>query len=812
MSVMHELIFATRTLRRTPRFTLFAALLLAVGIGANTMLFSVAHAILLRPFPFADQERLVIAGEDLIAPRSEITYLEYRDWQSRTMTFTDVAAIGSSDWTWQLRTSVDSVRVRYRAATGNFFGLLGVRPLLGRTFGADDDRRGSARTVVLAHGFWQRQFGGDHSIVGRSIVLSDTPFTVIGVMPPDFRFLSSTDVWTPLVPDLAAIAASIPDGPLDCEDVGVLFAVGRLRPGATVDAAHVDLNRVIADWMREKGRQRHIESRVRPLVDEILGSARVGTWALLAAVAVLLLVACANVAGLLLVRTSSRSRELAVRLALGASRASLAQQLFFEALLLSALAVVVALPVARLGLPVLIALLPPDVPRLADAAIDAQALAFTAAIGLGTAVLSSLTPALRLSRGDLEGVLRRTGTAIVSAGLRQPTRRLLIVAELALAVVLLTTAALLARSIVRLGALDLGFNATQLLAVRMTMPSETMKDPEARALLDRAAQELAQIPGVDSVAGIFLRPLSGPIGIDSPFRLEGQTAASAERNPYVNSETITPRYFQTMQTRLVEGRDFTDDDRATTSPVIIVSEGFARRGWPGESAVGKRLQIDAFDRARPVPPLWTVVGVAADSRYRGLETPTLTVYAPFAQSPDRIDDFMLRISRADENVASLIRQRLRALNGNGGVRIERMDDVVAALERPWQSNLVLFGMFAALTVLLAAAGLYAMLAYSVLEQAREIGVRLVLGASPRRIAADVMAAGARVIAIGSIAGLALSLTFGRLMRSLLFEVSPFDPLALVAATGVLALVAILACLWPAIRAAHIEPAVCLRAE
>jgi predicted permease len=808
---MRELIFAARTLRRAPRFTLFAAALLAVGIGANTMLFSIADAVLLRPFPFDEQDRLVIAGEDLLAPRSEITYLQYQYWRARTRTFDDLAAVGSSDWTWRLRTNADSVGVRYRVASGNFFELLGTRAFLGRVFGPDDDRRGSERTIVLSYGFWQRQFGGDRAVVGRALVLSETPFTVIGILPPDFRFVSSSDVWTPLVPDLAAIAASIPNGPLDSDDVGVLYAVGRLKPGASVDGARLDLDRLIADRMREKGRVRHVESRVRRLVDEILGSARARTWSLLAAVTVLLLVACANVAGLLLVRMAGRSRELAVRLALGASRASLARQIVFETLLLSAVAVALAVVAAPVGLPLLIALLPDD-PRIADAVVDVRAFAFTMAIGMAAAVLSSLTPALNLARRDLDPVLRRTGRAVVTAGLRQPTRRLLIVVELALAVVLLNSAALLARSVVRLGAVELGFNPHQLLSVRLSMPSERMAEPDARALLDRAARELARIPGVASVAGISLRPLLGPIGVDSPFRLEAQTAAAAERNPYVNAETITPQYFHTMQTAVIEGRDFTDDDRETTSPVVIVSKGFADRAWPGESAIGKRLQIDAFDRARPIPPLWTVVGVSADVRYRGLEAPTLTAFVPFAQSPDRINDFVVRLAAADRTIVPFIRQRLGMLNGNAGVRVEPMDDVLSALERPWRSNLMLFGMFAGLTVALAAAGLYAMLAYTVVEQSREIGLRLVLGASQPRIAAEVIAAAARVVVLGLVAGLMLSAAGGRLIQSLLFDINPLDPMALAAGTVALALVAIVACVWPAVRAARVEPAVCLRVE
>jgi putative ABC transport system permease protein len=813
-TLLSDLAAATRALRRSPRFSALSILVLALGIGLNAMLFSVADAVVFRPFPFADADRLVIAGENLIAPRSEITYRAFTAWREQARTFDDMAAIGSSSWTWHLRTSGESMTVRYRVVSGHFFDLMGAGPLLGRTFRPDDDRVGSARTIVLSHGFWQRQFGGDAGVIGRTVVLSERSFTVVGVMPPAFRYPVGADVWTPLVPELAAIAASIPNLPPDGGDVGIFFTVGRLTAGATVDGARLELNRIIAQRAQQTGRRRgDVESRVRPVVDDLLGSARVGVLTLFAAVLLLLLVVCANVAGLALVRASGRSHEFAVRLALGASPAALARQLFSETLMLSVAATAAAIIAGRGLLPAIVSLLPADLPRIADAALDGRAVVFTSVIGLLTAFASSIAPAARVARTDLEPVLRRSSKAITDGGLRHPLRRALIAGEVAAAVVLLTAAGLLARSMVQLRHLDVGFNPSGLVGIEMSMPSEHMPDAERRALLARALHEVTQMPGVVAAGGVSLRPLRGPIGLDSPYDVEGDPAEAASRNPYVNTETITPSYFQAMQTRLVAGRLFDDGDRAGTTPVVIVSQQFAERAWRGQNALGRRLHVTALDPIdSPRRVLWTVVGIVGDIRYRSLESPGLTVYAPFAQSPDRINEFMVRTLGADAVLISSIRERLRAINGNSAIKIESMDDVLALLEAPWRANLTLFSMFAVLTALIACMGLNAMLAYAVVMQRREIGVRLVLGATPSRIAIGVVAIGARTVAAGAIIGAGAAAALTPLMRSILFEVTPLDPLILAAAPVMFAAVALAACTVPAVRAARTEPAVCLRAE
>jgi putative ABC transport system permease protein len=805
---------AVRALRATSPFTCLVVLLLAFGIAAATTLFSIAEAVLFRPFPFTDQERLVVAGEDQLVPRSEVSYRDVEDWRAGTHVFEDLCPISSTEWTWEFRTNGDTVAVRYRSVGGNFFDLLGAKPLLGRTFHSGDDHRRSARTVVLSYGFWQRQFGGDPGIVGRTMVLNGQTFTVVGIMPAAFMYPINTDVWTPLVPDLTSIASAIPNGPIDVFDVGVLFVLGRLKQRVSIDAARVDLNQVIAAEARRTHRRAHVESRIRPLVEDILGPARAGVQAWLAAVGVLLLVACANVAGLMIVRAAGRSREYAIRLALGASRAALVRLLLCEALIISALASVAALGITMVGLPVIISRLPADIPRLSDARVDMTALAAAAAIGLFAALISSLAPALVLTRRELEQVLRGNTATVVGPGHRASMRRVLIAGELAAAVLLLTAAGLLARSVGQLGRLDLGFQPSHLLSVRIAMPpGSTTVERDARLLLTRALDDLSTVPGVLSAAGVSLRPLQGPIGLDSRFRTERQTPAEGGRNPYVNVETITPDYFTTMGGQIIAGRSFTDADRAATMPVLIVSAEFARLAWPGEQAIGKRLQVPAQDRGPAAQPIFrTIVGVAADMRYRALEAATPTIYAPFAQSPDRIADFMIRTRVEPAALAPVIRQRMRQLNDEGPVTIDAMEDVVSRVEAPWRSNFSLFVLFAAFTVALASAGLYVLLAWSVAGQAREIGVRLVLGATPARIATAVVADGARIIAGGALAGLVAAALATRLLRSLLFDVSPLDPVAFFAAPLLLAIAALAATALPAIRASRTAPSVCLRRE
>jgi putative ABC transport system permease protein len=796
---------AARHLRIAWPFALTAIATLALGIGANVTLFSLADSVMFRPFPLRDPDRLVIAGEGVTEARAEVSYLNFKDWQVRSRAFDSLAAMGSSDWPVTLLDG-EPVAVAHRAVSAEFFTTLGVQAALGRAIEARDDQRGAARALVISHGLWQRQFGGDPAIVGRPITLDGGPFTVVGVMPRGFTYPFGTEAWSSLVPALANIGRPELPNFLTNRGAPALNVVGRLRRDAEVDAARADLDRVIRELASEHPAAFTTSARVTLLVDELLGRTRPAVWALMGAVTLLLLVAATNVAGLMIVQTTRRQREFAVRMALGASRGAIGRQLFCESAILVAVASFVALGIATIGLPIVTAWVPQDVPRLDEAAINLRVAMFTAAVGMTMAVLCWIAPALSLDSTRLDTALRSAGRTLSSGGFSRPVRRLLVTGEIAVAVVVLVFTGLLYRSVSRLGELDLGFRAESLLAVDLDPPTDFggRRNDAIDRFSETAIAAIETVPGVQSAGAAYGRPLKGPIGLDSSWRLEGQLEDAAQRNPFVNLETITPGFFPAMQIRLLDGRLLDNRDRDTTQPVVVVNEKLARWAWPGQSAVGMRLRIAALDE-------WsTVVGVVSDVRYRELTAARFDVYVSYRQSPFSAGDVMVRVGPA----ASVhdIRDRLRAINPSGVIRITSMADLVDLHQAPWKANLALFGAFAWLTVLLAMVGLYALLASTVAERAREIGVRLALGAGTRRIVGLVVADGVRIALAGTAAGVLTAFAGGRLIRALLFDTSPVDLLALAAAPLLLLVVAMVACAVPALRATRVDPAITLRAE
>ena len=796
---------AARHLRAAWPFAAAAVVTLALAIGANVMLFSLADSVMFRPLPVRDADRIVIAGESQTDMRAEVSYLNFRDWQARSGAFERLAAMGSSDWPMTL-VEGEPVAVAHRAVSGEFFATLGIQAALGRTIDAGDDQRGAARAVVISHGLWVRQFGADPVIVGRAVTLDGRSFVVVGVMPRGFTYPFGTDAWSALVPAVDGIGQPEQPNFLATREAAALHVIGRLKPGVGLAAARADLDRVIRGLATEFGLADATGARITPLLDELLGSIRPAVSALIAAVTLLLVVAGANVAGLMIVQTTKRRREFAVRMALGASRRAIARQLLCETAIVVALASLLALGVARIGLPVIVAWVPQDIPRLDEAAVTLRVAAFTALAGVIMALLCWIVPALSLDSRGLDVELRTAGRAFSSGGFSRRARRLLVVAEVAIAVVVVVFTGLLYRSVSRLAQIDPGFAAENLLAVDLDRPRELAHAPNEAVdrFYDDAVRTIAGAAGVVSAGAAYGRPLKGPIGLDSSWRLDGQLDDVAARNPWLNLETIMPGYFGTMQIRVREGRLLDDRDRATTRPVVVVNEKLARWAWPGESAVGKRLRVAALDE-------WsTVVGVVSDVRYRELTSTRFDVYVSYRQSPFATGDVMVRIgpgARIPE-----IRARLRAINPSGIVNITPMADLIALHRTPWKANLALFGVFAWLTVLLASVGLYGLLASTVAERTREIGVRLALGAGARRIVGLVLGDGVRIVFWGVAAGALAAFGGTRLIRTLLFETSPLDPAAFAAAPIVLLAIALVACALPAIRATRIDPAISLRAE
>lgn len=709
----------------------------------------------------------------------------------------------------------DPIALTYRAVSHNFFEVLGTHAALGRTFRPSDDTRGAPRVVVISDSLWRRQFGSDPRVVGTAVILSERPFTIVGVMPRGFNYPAGADAWAPLVPALADIEGpSLPDF-IEGRGGAVLHVIGRLSPGISLNVAHADLDRVIRELCIEFGRTEQMTSSLTPVVDDLLGSVRVGLWALLSAVGLLLIAIIANVTGLMLVQIATRQREFAIRVALGASTRDVVLQLLFESGVIVVAAVAGALVLSRVALPVIQSIAGTSIARVDEAALDVRVIGFTVIVAAITCVSCWIIPALNVRRVGLGIGLPIVNRNVASGPLSRTGRRWLVAVEVAIAMITLAGAGLLYRSVDRLSRLDLGFEPHNLLAVELGLP-DNLRTSRSRADVHefymRAIEEMSTLPFVESVAAVGQRPLKGPVGLDAAWEFEGQIANAAKENPWVNLEPITPTYFKTIGAHVIAGRVFDDHDRVSAEPVVVVNAKLAKYAWPGEFAIGKRIRGDGLNLGRRSDTWWTVVGVVADVRYREIGATPFDVYMPFAQSWFPVGDLMIRTAVPPATVAVAVRTRLRRVDPDGLIDIVPMDRVVEAEEAPWRTNLLLFGVFALLTVLIAGVGLFAMLTATVVEQSHEIGVRTALGATAGRIMREVLGQGMQTVVPGVLAGVIAFLGCSRFFRSLLFEVSPVDRLALFGAACALISIAIVACVVPAFRAAHVDPAMCLRSE
>jgi putative ABC transport system permease protein len=690
-----------------------------------------------------------------------------------------------------------------RLVTWNFFSVLGVPPALGRALLAEDDRRGAARVVVLGHALWRDRFGADPRVVGSSVVLDRQSFTVVGVMPEGFTHPAGAQLWTPLVPGVSELA----------EQPGVwwMSALGRLKPGVSLAQARRDMAALATAYNRDTYEAEGITAVVTPLAERVFGPTRPALLALLGGVGLVLLVACANVAALQLVQVSERAPELALRTALGASRAQLARGVVAESLVLGLAGGGLGVLGAIAGVPLLVALSPQDVPRLRDAAVDAAVLGFALVATLATVAATAAAPVvavrLRSFRDALQGGSRTLATG------RSRLRAALVVAEVGLALTLLVGAGLLLRSFAALRDVPLGFDTAHVLAVEAGPPEDRYPEPgQQRRYVDELVARVRALPGVESAAAVTLRPLWGTVGMDWPFTVEGQSPKDAERNPFVNFETVSPDYFRVMGIPLKHGRAFDGRDREGQPGVVVVSETLARRYWPGQDPIGRRLKI-------PLPPTeyhqaWlTVVGVAGDARYRELRATRLDLYMPHRQSDHRPHHLVVRTRGDVAGLPAALRRVVREHDPEQAAPavVTMTDAVSAALGGPRFAARV-FSAFALVALLLAALGLYGLVAYSVGRRTREIGLRVAFGARPRDVGRLVLGEGLRPALLGLALGLAVSLAGARLLSSLLFGVGPDDAITLAAASALLIAIAVLASAVPARRALRVQPAVSLRQE
>jgi predicted permease len=823
--VVGDLRYALRTLRRSPGFALSAVLALALGIGANTAVFAVVYAVLLRPLPYPEPGRLVKLSEVNAAEGRDdgrVSRGTFVDWRARTRTLESLAAYsrgGESVWTIDDRVQV----VNVSAATPSLTRVLAVEPILGRWF-ADDDAP-QAPTLVISYRLWQRAFGGAADIVGRRVLFEGrTSREIAGVMPPGFAFPDRTDAWVPLAPGGTMSAAQ--------RRFLSYHVIGRMRAGVNLAAARTELDTLAAQLAVEQpASNAGWTARVIPLAGADAAHAQAGLLALLAAVAGVLLIGCANVANLLLARAASRSREVAVRLALGADLRHLLRQCVAEASVLSACATIAGVALAWWLARALVSLAPPDIPRLAEVTTGTATVVFAAGVGLLTTILLGVIPALQAAAASRRETLRPdTRTATPRAAL---LRRLLIGGEVAVVVLLLTGALLLMRTFVSLRGVDLGFQPDRVWSVsarwpigRFTGPPGTRMWPRVQRGVDGLIESVATTPGVDAVGLISDVPLTGSPYSGTVWRADapgaaGLTPPADPRDRWrADLSVVTSGYFAALGVPFLRGRNFTDNDRWTDDQLnakvvpaggaAIVNQAFASRYFAGADPVGRTLILvddQTFGWSR------TIVGVVGDVRGHAVaEAPEPIVFVPHAQHPDVfLPSLIVRSALPPASLVPALRDRIAAYDPQLLVqRIRPMDDVVSgALSRP-RFHLLLVGSFALVGLLLAALGIYGVVSFLVTQRTREIGIRMALGARPHDVRRLVVWDGMMPVTGGALLGLAIAIPASRAIRSLLFGVAPLDVFSFVVAPAMLAAVALTACLLPARRASRVDPLVALR--
>jgi predicted permease len=816
-----EVRLAVRRLAKEPGLTVAAISTLALGIGACTAMFSIVEAVLLKPMDIGQPERVVVMWPQLTDTPGEFSYAAYRELSRESATLERVALIGSANWPVPIDIVLpDGGRTRATqwAVSDTFFEVLEARPLLGRTFRAGEDRVGGQLAIVVSAAFWKSRLGGDPSVIGRTLAIGPDRWTIIGVMPPEFFYPAGADFWTPAATLLALTSRDRSPAGLEqiFNDVGAFHVLARLKPGVSVPQAEMDATGRWQTFTKETRRR----VAARALLDHVFGSARRALWLLMGAVGLVLVIACANVAGLLVARNALRSRELAVRRALGATAWQLVRHSLAEAGVLAAAGGIVGVVVAAAALRALLALGPPTVVRLSETHVDgivlAACLLITAAVTIGVA----LVPAMQSTRAAVFGSMNALSMRNPGRGVRSDTRRVLVVVQVAITVTLLAASALAAQSVLRLVALDLGFDPAKVLTLDISQLDQSRYSTAAarRRAVDELVTRLEGLPGVRSAAAVLNRPFAhGVIGWDSGLRLEEQPPvdSSWKQNPTVNFEAVTPGYFQSMGIRLRTGRDFSSADRETATSVAVVSENLAARLWPGQSPIGKRL-LDSFGRVTDgrVSQWRTVVGVVAASHYREVDRPRFDLYVPLEQAEDFNPEHI--VVRTSVNPRALVNAAAAVLSNVDpqltASNVTTMADVVGGVQAPWRFNMLLFSVFSCLSIGLTIIGIAGLIISTVNWRRREIGMRLALGAQPRDVVSLIAIQGARLIAVGVALGLLSSLLVSRLLSSLLFGVSAIDALTLVLTATVVLAVGVLASYLPARRAATLDFAALCREE
>jgi putative ABC transport system permease protein len=807
-TLLRDARFAIRVLVKRPGFTVIAIITLALGIGANTAIFSVVNAVLLRPLPYRDADRIVAIqeiGKD--GNRIQVTPANYLDWRAQNTVFEHVAAIFERPS--NLAGADEAERVRLAVTSANFFDVFGVRPLHGRLFAPDDEQAGHTSIVIIGYSLWQRRYGGDAGIVGQSITLDGLSYTVAGVAPAGFQYPGKTEVWMPPLRLAPEINASI--DVTRVRGFGYLSAVALLRPGVSLDQARAEMETITAR-LREQYPEANNNrfNRVVSLHTHLVGDTSKILWMLLGAVCFVLLIACANVANLMLVRATARQKEMAIRTALGASRLHIVRQLLTESVLLAIGGGVLGLLLGWWGVGLLTRLLPKDFPRFEEIHLDFAVLGFTALVSLVTGIVFGFAPAWQVSKTDVHESLKENARG--ATGIRNRLRSLFVVAEVALSLVLLVGAGLLFRSFLELQAVNAGFDPQRVLTMRLS-PSGTnfREDGQYIEFYKRVAERLGEIPGVETVGAINTLPLEK--GPTTAVWVEGRPQLPRDQWPGVNYRNVTPDYFRALSIPVLQGRGFDERDNGQAPLAIIINQAAAERDFAGENPVGRRINMGATDSNNR--PVWfEIIGVVSNVRSLELNTqPAPEIYTAALQDAFANMSFVVRTTIEPSGLAAAVRQAVASVDKAQPVAdVRTMENIVSAAVTQPRFNFALLAVFSAIALVLSAAGIYGVTAYTVSQRTHEIGIRMALGAEGRDVLKMILGQGLRLTAIGVAFGLLASFLLTRFLSGMLFGVGATDVSTFAVVALILTGVALVACFVPARRAAKTDPMVALRYE